>query len=313
MASFAASSSGAAEGEAAAAALPLPYHPDNCKGQESGYFPNLTDAHKESLERIKAMIDADEEVMDLFYIKGDRENVTLRLLRFLRARKFDASASYAMLKKDLLWRRDVVGFQMKSEFAQDILQCDLNEIHRYFPCWIQGYDKQQRPVSYRQFGRLEIWSVMKMTTMDRLVKFHAWESEMSLRLMEIKSQETGYNIETMVVIIDAAGWSMKLATGDAFTFIKGMATTDADHYPERLGTLLIINAPAVLSFAWKITSAFLDDVTKAKISILSSPTEWQPRLFSLVDRSQVPKMYGGTADDLKNNCILSMNPPIDST
>lgn len=303
MASFAASSSGRGDDP------PLPYHPENSKVFEPGYHPHLTDVHKEGLRQIAAMVDADEEVRDLFYNQGDSENATLRLLRFLRARKFEPNNSFAMLKKDLLWRRDVVGFKMKCELAQDILKCDLNEIHKYFPCWIQGYDKQHRPVSYRQFGKLEIWSVMKITTMDRLVKFHAWESEMSLRLMEIKSRETGYNIETMVVIIDAAGWSMKLATGDAFTFIKGMATTDADHYPERLGTLLIINAPSVLSFAWKIISAFLDDVTKAKISIMSSPLEWQPKLFALVDKEQVPRMYGGLADDLGENCILTMNPP----
>lgn len=47
-----------------------------------------------------------------------------------------------------------------------------------------------------------------------------------------------------------------------------MAITDSDHYPERLGTMIIINAPSVLSFAWRIIQGFLDAVTKEKINIL---------------------------------------------
>lgn len=50
-------------------------------------------------------------------------------------------------------------------------------------------------------------------------------------MMNSTSKESGYNIETFVVVVDAAGWSMKLATSDAFAFIKGMASTDSDHYP----------------------------------------------------------------------------------
>lgn len=88
-----------------------------------------------------------------------------------------------------------------------------------------------RPVSYRQFGYFEIWNVLKLTSLQRLVRFHAWEAEQSIRVMNAVSEESGFNIETFVIVIDAAGWSMKLATSDAFAFIKGMATTDSDHYP----------------------------------------------------------------------------------
>ena len=73
--------------------------------------------------------------------------------------------------------------------------------------------------------------MLKLTSLQRLVRFHAWEAEQSIRVMNVASDESGYNIETFVVVIDAAGWSMKLATSDAFAFIKGMATTDSDHYP----------------------------------------------------------------------------------
>lgn len=54
----------------------------------------------------------------------------------------------------------------------------------------------------------------------------------------------------------------------AHDILLGMAVTDSDHYPERLGTMIIVNAPSVLSFAWRIIQGFLDAVTKEKINIL---------------------------------------------
>jgi hypothetical protein len=90
-----------------------------------------------------------------------------------------------------------------------------------------------------------------------------------------------------------------------------MATTDSDHYPERLGTLLVINAPMMLSIAWKVIQAFLDDVTKTKIKIVGSdPKQWQPILFEMVDRAQVPRMYGGDAPDPSPDAAYeTMDPP----
>lgn len=53
-----------------------------------------------------------------------------------------------------------------------------------------------------------------------------------------------------------------------------MATTDSDHYPERLGTMVIINAPSMLSFAWNVIKGFLDAVTKEKINIIGKCFKW---------------------------------------
>jgi large-conductance mechanosensitive channel len=73
-----------------------------------------------------------------------------------------------------------------------------------------------------------------------------------------------------------------------------MISTDGNHYPERLGTLVVINAPAMLSWTWKVIQGFLDDVQKAKIGIYGTdPNEWRPVLFKIIDKDQVPVSYGG--------------------
>ena len=53
-------------------------------------------------------------------------------------------------------------------------------------------------------------------------------------------------------VIDASGWHPGLFDGTAYAVLKDMASTDSDHYPERLQSLTIINSPALLAFAWKV-------------------------------------------------------------
>jgi hypothetical protein len=133
---------------------------------------------------------------------------------------------------------------------------------------------------------------------------------MALRRAQIKSQAENLNIETFCLVVDAGGWGMRLATSDAFTFIKNMVSTDSNHYPERLGCMIIINAPSALSWSFSVIQGFLDDVTKAKIKILGSRAQWEPILKTMIDVDQIPMQYGGTAPDFTpEQSIASLDPP----
>lgn len=283
----------------------LPYHPQSELRERPGYYPNISPEQLKAANELIFLIEKEE-----LYFNHDEENEFLKLLRFLRARKFNVAQAFAMIKEDIHWRSLQNRLKLRSELAEDVLGCDLGKMYHYFPTWIQGFDKQNRPVSYRQFGKFEIWNVMKLTTMEKLIRFHAWETEQALRNMYSQSKKTSYNIETFVLVVDAAGWGLRLATNDAMAFIKAMATTDSDHYPERLGTLFVINAPSVLSIAWKVIQGFLDNVTKQKIHIMSSKKEeWLPVLLNHIDINQIPRQYGGNCPDFDPaDAIRSMNP-----
>ena len=292
-----------------------PYHPHCPLATRSGYYPNISKEQHEAVLRLRDLLSRQvDESGTSFYsqFQHDDENEYLRSLRFLRARKFDVTKAYAMVTADIAWRADKL--MLRRRTSVEVLGCDSQSMYAFFPTWMQGFDKQQRPVSYRQFGKFEISKVLQLTSMDKLIRFHAWETEAAVRLSLERSRSLGYNLETFVLVVDAAGWSLKLATGEAFTFIKGMASTDSDHYPERLGTMLLINAPSVLSFAWRIIQTFLDDVTKSKIKIMGTdPKEWQPVLFDLIDRDQVPCMYGGLAPDpTAETAFATMDPRSDT-
>lgn len=283
----------------------LPYHYNSELNGRSGYYPNIS---SEQLRAVNELIELIEGKSLNF--NHDDENEFLKLLRFLRARKFNVQQAFKMVEEDVRWRHEENRVKLRFETAEEVLGCDLTQIFKYFPTWIQGFDKQKRPVSYRKFGQFEIWNVLKLTSMQQLIRFHAWETEQALNKMYRYSKETDNNIETFVLVIDASGWNLGLATSDAFTFIKGMALTDSDHYPERLGTMIIINAPSVLAIAYRVIQGFLDDVQKEKIKIFSTNrNEWQEVLYNHIDKDQIPIQYGGNAlDPTPEQAIKSMNP-----
>ena len=282
------------------------YHEGSDLLSRAGYYPNLSDVQLAAAERVLAEVAAEQLQFNV-----DDEDVFLKALRFLRARKYDVDQAMVMIRNDVAWRAEGDRSQLRWRRAYDVLQCDLGAFFTYFPTWVQGYDKQSRPVAWRKFGKFEIWNVLKLTSMERLIDFHAWESEQLLRMMSDKSRELGVNIETFTIVIDADSWHIGLANRDAYTFIRAMASTDSDHYPERLGQLVVINAPTMLSLAWRVIQGFLDDVQKAKIKIYgTNRAEWLPVLMTIIDEDQIPQQYGGTMPDLNADLALSsMDPP----
>lgn len=247
-----------------------PYHPSSELRSKPGCYPNLTPEQVEAAQQILSRLVTEGSRIDF----GKDEVEFLKALRFLRARKFNVEQAMAMIRTDLAWRAERPNL-VKLTMSEVLGGCDKEAFWTYFPSWNQGFDKQCRPVSYRCFGKLEVQAVLRLISMGTLVNYHAWETEQAMKLMGEKSKETGFNIETFVLVIDAAGWHMGLAGRDAYSFIKAMAQTDSAHFPERLGQLLIINAPYMLSIAWRVIQAFIDDVTKAKIRIMSTKEEWQ--------------------------------------
>jgi hypothetical protein len=168
-----------------------------------------------------------------------------------------------------------------------------------YPTWFQGYCKEGRPVLYKRFGIFDM-DIMsnEFVGVTNLIRYHEWETIKLIQLATLQTQQTGVNIETFVVVIDAEGWNLSLANRKTMEYIRGMTVADQARYPERLGVLLVINAPRVISILWRMISPLLDSVTKSKIKIISASDDWQSILKGFISEDQIPKMFGGTANNL---------------
>ncbi|KAL0483636.1 Sec14 cytosolic factor [Acrasis kona] len=66
------------------------------------------------------------------------------------------------------------------------------------------------------------------------------------------------------------------------------------NYVEQLAYSYMVNAPFVFNTFFKIFNVFIDDATKARISV--SGTEYKKMLLLKVEESNIPKEYSGTLD-----------------
>lgn len=86
--------------------------------------------------------------------------------------------------------------------------------------------------------------------MEQLLSYHIWSIERAIYILRQTSLQTGRNIETFTVVVDAAHWSISNANSDVYTFFRAMSLIDSDHYPERLGCLIVLNIHTTVSFTY---------------------------------------------------------------
>ncbi len=77
---------------------------------------------------------------------------------------------------------------------------------------------------------------------------------------------------------------MKQIDRNFYDAAKMMADIDANHYPERMGITLIVNAPRAFSAVWAVVRPWLDENTASKIAIVSG----ERALFSVHYCETVP-------------------------
>lgn len=96
-----------------------------------------------------------------------------------------------------------------------------------------------------------------------------------------------------------------------WTFVKEAISTLQNHYPERLGTLYVVNHPFVVNMTWKMVKPWLEPTTVDKIQFCDIN-----KLLQAFDRKHLPSRLGGTSNFESTDFILGLetlnpdyNPP----
>lgn len=202
------------------------------------------------------------------------------LIRFLRARKLKLDKALDMFKKYVKWREENEIETIESyDFPEE------NDVLALYPQGLHKVDKLGRPIYYELLGKLDMEKMLKVTSLERLFKFHIKRLEFYLtHIFPEASKAAGKNISQFFSIIDLKGFSTKLMSKKVYDHLKTTLTATQNYYPEMLGQMYIINSNLVFKGAWAVIKAFLDDKTKTKI--IFSGKEYKKKLLEHVSNNK---------------------------
>ncbi|XP_077353926.1 SEC14-like protein 2 [Festucalex cinctus] len=211
------------------------------------------------------------------------------LLRWLRARSFNVPKAEAMIRKHVVFRRNMKADTIISDWTPPEV------IRRFVSGGMCGHDKEGSPVWYDLVGPLDPKGLLMSASKQDFVRTKLRNMEMLQRECHQQSQKLGVNVEAVTLIYDCEGLGFKHMWKPAIETYGEILTMFEENYPEGLKRVFLIKAPKLFPVAYKLIKHFLCEETRRKLVVLGS--NWQEVLRKHVDAEQLPAAYGGTRTD----------------
>ncbi|KAK8473885.1 hypothetical protein V6N11_064507 [Hibiscus sabdariffa] len=227
------------------------------------------------------------------------------LLRFLKARKFDLDKTMQMWEDMLNWRKEHGVDTIIHDFVYD----EYEEVQQYYPHGYHGVDKQGHPVYIERIGKIDPAKLMKITTVERFLKYHVQGFEKAfLEKFPACSIAAQRHIDRTTTILDVQGLNWVSFGQVAHDLVMRIQKIDGDNYPETLHQMYIVNAGSGFKLLWNTAKGFLDPNTTAKIHVLGN--KFHNKLLEIIDPSQLPEFLGGNCSCPNDGgCLRSEKGP----
>ncbi|XP_036132266.1 SEC14-like protein 4 [Molossus molossus] len=258
----------------------------------SGRVGDLSPQQQEALARLR------DNLQDLLPTLPKTDDYFL--LRWLRAQNFDLKKSEDMLRKHMKFR--------KQQDLDNILTWQPSEVVQLYDAGgICGYDYEGCPVWFEIIGNLDPKGLLLSTSKQEMIRKRIKMHELLLQECELQSQKLGRKIETMLMVFDMEGLSLKHLWKPAVEVAQQFFAIMEANYPETLKNLIIIRAPKLFPVAFNLVKPFMSEETRKKIVILGA--NWKQEMLKFISPDQLPMEFGGTMTDPDGNpkCLSKIN------
>jgi len=204
--------------------------------------------------------------------------------RFIRATKGDVAAAKTRWADTCKWR-DELGMDHVLSQPHPTIQV----IKENYPHYFHLRGKKNECCYYEKPPKIDLANLRKSgIELEALLKHYAICCE--YMWTNIEPSEEGKSI----YVIDLEGMGFRDFAGEVVDFVKRASKFTGDHYPERSGSIFVINVPSWFSVIWNVVKPMVDDVTKQKITIMKYGNEAITKaLMEKIDIQNIPPQYGG--------------------
>lgn len=194
------------------------------------------------------------------------------LKRYLRARNGNMSKAKHMLKETLKWRKSYKPEDIQWE--EIAAECETGKMYRS-----SFTDRLGRPV-------------VIMIPRNQNTNSHEGQLKHLVYTMENATLHLPADQEQFLWIIDFEGWSLSKAS--PLKTVRETANILQNHYPERLAVGVMLNAPKIFEYTWKMWKPFIDPTTykKARFVYTNDPSTLK-MIEDLFDQDSVDFNFKG--------------------
>jgi len=209
--------------------------------------------------------------------------------RFIRATKGDLEAAKVRYNSTLKWRQEIGMDTILQEPHKN-----FDAIKANYPHFFHLRGKKNECCYFEKPAKMNLKHLKQEgIKMDDLLRHYALCCE--YMWTKIESGEDGRSI----YVIDLEGIGFRDFAGEVVDFTKRASFFTAEHYPERSGSIFVINVPSWFSIIWSVVKPMVDEVTKEKISILKVGKDAITKaLAEKIPMKNIPPEYGGESVSL---------------